>query len=199
MHLAFFKKANLITFHAPIVSIDLTKDMDIYSVNMMFDTLSKDKKIVYKNPDETSFESLSNGYAEGTLIGGNFAVMMSSFGTEYMPKGKDYILYIEDIDEQPYKIDRFISTLFISGEIEKSIKGIVVGDFINCTLKKGEKSTGFRFTKETLEEPFGYLNIPVISNVRCGHNKAKMIIAHGARVIIDTNKKIFETLENALV
>lgn len=202
LHLAFYEKCNLITFHAPMVSIDMASNRDIKSLDMMIDALSEVKKISYKNPDDTVFESMSEGYAEGILIGGNIAVMMSSFGTEYMPNmkdGKDYILYLEEIDEKPYKVDRFISTLFNSNIIGRSVKGIVVGDFINCDLKKEDKDSGFRIITDTLKERFSGLDIPVISNVRCGHDDIKMTIAHGAKVKIDTNKKIFETLDSVLL
>ncbi|WP_300365180.1 LD-carboxypeptidase [Brachyspira sp.] len=204
-HLALYEKAELITFHAPMVSIDMLKEksFDENSLNNMFDILSSNEKIVYKNPDGSDFESISfgdDGKAQGILIGGNFIVMMSSFGNEYFPKlNKDYILYIEEVDEKPYKIDRIISTLFNSKEIRKSIKGIVVGDFINCDLLEGEKETGFRTARETIIERLSNLNIPVLTNVKCGHGKTKLTIAHGAMVQIDAYNKSFETLENVLI
>lgn len=205
LHLAIYEKTNIITFHAPMVSTDMLEgdSFDEKSLNIMFDTLSSNKKIIYKNPDNTNFESISNGdngIAEGILIGGNFIVMMSSFGTEYFPKlNKDYILYIEEVDEKPYKIDRIISALFNSKEIGKSIKGIIIGDFINCDLLEGENETGFRTAKETIIENFSNINIPVLTNVKCGHNKIKFTIANGSKVKINTHHKSFETLENVLI
>ena len=204
-HLAFYEKTELITFHAPMVSIDMIKgkSFDEASLNNMFEVLESKEKIIYKNPDGSEFESISYGNdskAEGILIGGNFIVMMSSFGTEYFPKlNKDYILYIEEVDEKPYKIDRIISTLFNSKEIGKSIKGIVVGDFENCDLVEGEKETGFKTAKETIIERLSNLNIPVLTNVKCGHGKTKLTMAHGAMVKIDAKNKSFETLENVLI
>lgn len=204
-HLAFYEKTGLITFHAPMASIDMVKgkSFDEASLNNMFDVLDSREKIIYKNPDGSEFESIScgdNGKAEGILIGGNFIVMMSSFGTEYFPKlNKNYILYIEEIDEKPYKIDRVISTLFNSKEIGKSIKGIVVGDFENCDLVEGEKETGFKTAKETIIERLSNLNIPVLTNVKCGHGKIKLTMAHGTMVKIDAKNKSFETLENVLI
>lgn len=201
-HLAIYEKTGLITFHTPMISTEMVQgnSFDEQSLNNMFETLSSNNKISYKNTNNTSFESISEGIAEGVLIGGNFIVMMSNFGTEYFPKfNRDYILYIEDVDEKPYKIDRVISVLFNSKEIGRSIKGIVVGDFENCDLLENEKETGFRTVKDTIIERLSNLNIPVLTNVKCGHNKIKFTMAHGAMVKIDTYNKSFETLESVLI
>lgn len=209
LHLSIYQKTKLITFHAPMVDTDMSinkvKDgistFSKESLNMMFNTLSSTHNIEYKNPDNTNFESISDGIAKGILIGGNFIVMMSSIYTEYFPElqNNNYILYIEEIDEKPYKIDRMISTLINSKLIGNAIKGIVVGDFENCDLKEGEKATGFKTAKETILERLSNINIPVLTNIRCGHNKMKLTMAHGAEVEIDTYKKTFRTLENVLI
>ena len=205
LHLAIYQKTKLITFHAPMVDIDMAMSRDNSfskeSLNMMFSTLSSKENIEYKNPDNTNFNSISEGIAEGILIGGNFIVMMSSFGTEYFPDftNNNYILYIEEIDEKPYKIDRMLSTIINSKLIGKCIKGIIVGDFEDCDLKENQKDTGLRTAKETILERLSNINIPVLTNVRCGHNKIKLTLAHGAKVEIDTYKNTFRTLENILI
>lgn len=200
LHLAFFKKTGLVTFHSPMLTSDMANIKCQNSIDIMINTLSNTGVIEYKNPDNTEFETFKSGYADGVLIGGNLAVLMSSFGTHYMPLPKDTILYIEDIDEKPYKIDRMLSTLLISGEIGKSIKAIVLGDFTCCDIKEDEKATsGFTTFKQTIIDRFENVKVPIISNVRCGHGTSKMTMAHGVKVEIDTDKKIFRTLENALV
>jgi muramoyltetrapeptide carboxypeptidase len=196
LQLAIYKKTGLISFSGAMLAVELFKEMDPKSEEMFWKLLTSKSKIgMIKNPDGIDFQSNNNGSAEGILLGGNLSMIMSIFGTEYCPSFKNSIFIFEDVEEEPYRIDRFLSQLRNSKTLEQ-ISGMMVGSMTDCVPKDATKPT------LTLDQVFNdylsELKIPIISNVEYGHVPVKTTIPFGIKTKIDAKKKTVEFLESAV-
>lgn len=197
LQLAFFQKANLVTFAGPMLAVDFHSEINRYTEENFWRTVTSTKKIEKVIlPEGEALLPLRKGKAEGEIIGGNLSLILSLLGTEYFPKMKDKILFIEDIDEAPYKVDRMLNQLTISGIVEK-IGGILLGEFTDCVEKDSGKRT------LTLDEVFnkylGELPFPVIKNFPHGHRKANYTIPFGIKTKLNADKGYVEFLESAVI
>ena len=119
-----------------------------------------------------------NGEARGTLIGGNLSILYSLNGTPLMPKSSDAILFIEDLDEYLYHVDRMMMNLKLSGFL-KGLNGVILGgmsDMNDNTIPFGKNAL------EIMNEHLGDLGIPVCYEFPAGHIKTNMPLLLGAEV-----------------
>jgi len=115
-----------------------------------------------------SFKKLNtvvSGQAEGSLMGGNLTMLSHLAGTQSMPDLEGAILFIEDVGERPYRIDRALEHLSMAGELDK-VSGIVLGDFYECGDENSLITLG-----EIFYEKFRHLDVPVASGLQVGHKK----------------------------
>ena len=124
----------------------------------------------------------------GKITGGNLAIISSTLGTAYEIDTRNKILFLEDIGEEPYRVDRMLNQLHLSGKL-KDCAGIILGDFKDCNASDSSNSL-------ELEEVFHDLLIPlekpILSNVRAGHCMPMITLPLGVDSIIDaTRKKMF--------
>lgn len=195
LQLAIFKKTGLITFSGPMLAVDIYSNFDAYSEEFFWMILtSKAKKIEIKNPDGVDISVLKHGKTTGTLLGGNLSLLASIVGTKFQPDFSDSILVIEDIGEEPYRIDRYLAQLKNAGIFDK-INGCILGQFTDCVPKEPEKSLTL---EQIFQDYFGNLKIPVISNLSYGHIPQKVTLPIGARIKIDTKRGTITIVEQVL-
>jgi muramoyltetrapeptide carboxypeptidase len=195
LQLAIFKKTGLVTFSGPMLAVDIYSNFDSFAEDFFWRILtSREKKIEIKNPNGVELNTLKSGKATGTLLGGNLSLIASIMGTKYQPSFNGSVLVIEDIGEEPYRIDRYLSQLKNSGVLYK-INACILGQFTDCAPKEPEKSL-------TLEQIFndylGNLRIPVISNLSYGHIPQKLTLPLGARVRVDAKRQKITIIESVL-
>jgi muramoyltetrapeptide carboxypeptidase len=195
LQLAIFKKTGLVTFSGPMLAVDIYSNFDGFAEDFFWRILtSREKKIEIKNPNGVELNTLKSGKATGTLLGGNLSLIASIMGTKYQPSFNGSVLVIEDIGEEPYRIDRYLSQLKNSGVLYK-INACILGQFTDCAPKEPEKSL-------TLEQIFndylGNLKIPVISNLSYGHIPQKLTLPLGARVRVDAKRQKITIIESVL-
>jgi muramoyltetrapeptide carboxypeptidase len=197
LHLALLKKTGLITFAGPMVATDFGKDeVSTYTEEHFWKTITTSKKIGnIVPPGEDKLFSLNKGKAKGELTGGNLALMMSLAGTPLFPELKGKILMIEDIGEQPYRVDRLVNQLKLMGAF-KQLKGIILGAFTDCLEPDFTKRT--LTLNEVIEDYFEKLSIPVIYNFPHGHINDLVTVPFGIDVSINASKHTVEFTENAV-
>ncbi len=194
LQLAIFKKTGLITFSGPMLAVDIYS-FDGYTEEFFWKILtSRSKEIEIKNPNGIELATFKLGKAVGILLGGNLSLLASIIGTKYQPDFKGSILVIEDIGEEPYRIDRYLSQLKNSGVLSK-IKGCILGQFTDCVPKEEEKSLTL---EQIFQDYIGNLKIPVISNLNYGHIPQKLTLPIGAKVRIDSKRKTITIVERIL-
>lgn len=129
LHIAINQKSNLATYHG-IMASSIQK-WDEFTYASLIEALTFQDKLVIKNPYDEKFISLYDGSCEGRLIGGNLSLITSTLGTEYEIDTKGKILFIEEIGEYTYKIDKMLNHLQMAGKFQ-NCQGIIFGEFTNC-------------------------------------------------------------------
>lgn len=196
-----FKKTGLITFHGPVA----TSTFNEFSVNNFKGVLmnpQSNKKLFNTNPpsDENIYgvQTLVEGKAKGRLIGGNLSIMVSLIGTKYDVDYSNKIIFIEEIGEEPYRIDRMLTQLIQADKFKKAA-GIMMGIFSKCEPKEKDPSFSKSFSlMEVLKDRFSGFKIPVIYGMSFGHVKDKFTIPFGALAELDTSEQSFTLLESAV-
>lgn len=192
LHIAINQKSKLITYHGPMVSTELIKGLDEYSFNYYNKFLfCNDNMIELCNPIENPIKTINPGVAEGKLIGGNLSLICSSLGTKYEINTKNKILFLEEVEEVPYKIDRMLTQLKQSGKL-KDANGIILGSFTNCIAPNNKKSLSLQ---EVFNEIISPLKKPTISNLVCGHCLPTLTLPLGSKILLDANNKKIKILE----
>lgn len=196
LHCALQAKTGLISFHGPNGS----DGWPAFNVRQ-FQQLFFDKSLpLYQNEAEQKDElvprnsqtlTIQGGVAEGRLVGGNLTVLTALSGTPYFPDCRDKILFIEDIAEAPYRIDRMLSTLALNGTLQQ-IKGLVFGECTDCTPENGY---GNLTLDQILQDYLLPLNIPVYRGAMIGHLKRQFILPVGGKVRLDATAGTLQLLE----
>jgi muramoyltetrapeptide carboxypeptidase len=134
--------------------------------------------------------------AQGPLIGGNLAVLTSLAGTPYWPSFDGAILFLEDVNEYVYRIDRMLSTLMLTGALER-VAGVVLGGFTDC--KPSEGSFGSLTLDDVFDDYFSGLGVPVYAGAQFGHVKRKFTLPLGVQAEIDADEGTLRLLDAAVM
>jgi len=194
LHIAINQMSDLVTFHGPMVSTELFYDIEIFTKDYLFKNIMKPEPLgMVKNPKNVEIEILLPGKCEGGLIGGNLSLLAATIGTPYEIDTKGKILFIEDIDEELYKIDRMLTQLRLSGKLNDA-KGFVLGNWNNCVAKEPEKSLTLMEIFEEILVPIGK---PTIYNVMIGHCEPMITLPLGVNSILDAENKALIIDESA--
>ncbi len=196
LHLAFYQKAGLVTFAGPMVAVDFHNEVSPFTEEIFWGMVTSNKKIGrLPVPLDEKLFTLIKGSTEGRLIGGNLALVLSLAGTEYMPPFKDKILFLEDIGENPYRIDRMLNQLKLM-KVFKQIKGVILGTFTDCNENDPEKRS--LSLNEVIFDYFSKFKIPVIYNFQHGHIKNNITLPMGLKYKLNATKCFVEINESAV-
>ena len=192
-------RTGLVTFHAPVG----VSDWNAFSVAQFKAVLMDAQPHTMSNPAERGdnlvqkdnrITTLRPGVARGPLLGGNLAVLSSLAGSAYMPRFDGAILFLEDVNEYIYRVDRMLSTLKLAGVLDR-LAGVVVGAFTNC--KPGE-GFGTLTLDEVFDDYFLPLNVPVYRGAMIGHIRQKFTVPVGLPAEIDAGAGSIRLLSPAV-
>lgn len=188
LHLAIHAKTGLVTFHGP----NGMGRWDTWSIEYLKRVLFNAEAVTFENPQalsdrnalaqtENRVQTITPGTASGRLIGGNLTVMTTILGSPYVPSADGAILFLEDVGEDLYRIDRMFTQLKLAGILDR-IRGFVFGTCAECGPGEG-------FASLTLEEIFADhikpLRIPAWFGAMIGHQTPQWTLPVGADVQID--------------
>ena len=128
----------------------------------------------------------------GTLIGGNLSLISAMIGSPYFPRVNDPILFLEEIDERPYRIDRTLQHLKLNGIFHRT-KGLILGSFIDCTPAKGKPSLTLR---QVFADVFSNASYPVVSGFHHGHVGRSGALPICVRALINGRNNQLRILES---
>lgn len=135
------------------------------------------------------------GRVEGQLVGGNLTALVSLMGTPYHPDFNSRILFLEDKNERNDILDRWLTTLWVAGELDR-VSGVAFGNFENCGTKGSENML-------TIEELFGdrmmKVKKPSCFGLPFGQGPASEYVPYGCNAKFDAQAGVLEILESALV
>lgn len=192
MHLAIHQKTGLVTFHGPVTLSRFTGYTQEHFRKALFNT-SPIGAVTNPPPSdplrpEHTLRAVRPGKARGRLIGGNLSLIASLMGTPYEIDTRGKILFIEDVDEQPYSIDRMLTQLRLAGKL-RSAAGIVFGECADCRQRDYKPSFDSTFSLgEVVDSILGELKIPVLSGLTIGHTDDQLTLPLGLMATLDADR-----------
>lgn len=192
LHLAIFKRTGLVTFHGPVVLSRYTE----YTQQAFRRAVFTAKPMgAFTNPKEAnelrpqhSLRTIRSGEASGRLVGGNLSLIAMTMGTPFEIDTENKILFLEDVGEEPYRIDRMLTNLRLAGKLHRAA-GIIFGECAECTPR--DFRPGFQSTfslGEVLDNVLGDLPIPVLSGLTIGHTTDQLTLPLGVSATLDASR-----------
>ena len=175
----------MVTFHAPMVAMDMARGLSENGARFLWPVL-KGEKTSWK---VDLGEAIRPGKAEADLVGGCLSILVTTLGTAYEIDTQGKILFIEDVGEKPYRVERMLTHLKMAGKLSKPA-GVLVGDFTGC---EGEGERGIR---EVIEDVFRDVSYPVVTGMRAGHGPENFTLPIGARMLLDGDAASLALLES---
>ena len=188
LHLAMYQEARVVSFHGQVGGGDMTEFTKGHIDRVLFKGEFPYSIPAFSAPyiKGTEYESfvITPGKASGPLTGGNLSLLAAMTGTAFAPKFKNHIVFIEEIGEAPYRVDRLLTQL-LQGTDLKEAAGIVLGIFNDCE-QKGDSPT--LKLAETLRDRLSGLNIPIYYGAPFGHISDQCVLPYGMEVSINAEK-----------
>ncbi|MES2766529.1 MAG: LD-carboxypeptidase [Bacteroidota bacterium] len=186
--------SNVVTFHGPVASSVFNE----FTLNYFSKTLFAPEGISapFKNIEYfgKGLLTINEGTARGRLTGGNLAMIVSTLGTPYEIDTKDKILFLEEIEEEPYKIDRMLTQLWLAGKLQEAA-GIALGVFTKCDEPKRRRSRTGSALQDVLTARIKPLKIPCVYGLPFGHVVDKLTLPLGIAAELNATAKTFTVIE----
>lgn len=202
LHLAIYKKTGLVTFHGPLA----TSTWNNFAAEHFQKLLFEAEAVQYENPSDKGglltqtrnrIRTITPGTATGGLLGGNLSVLTNIMGTPYFPENwENSILYLEDVGEKIYAVDRMMTQLQLGGVLGK-ISGFIFGKCTECD-PGGSSGYGSLTLEEVIDHYIKPLGIPAFSGAMIGHINDNVTIPNGIRAEMDAEKGAFKLLSPAV-
>jgi muramoyltetrapeptide carboxypeptidase len=203
LHMAIAAKGGAYTLHGPNGSSAWGESsLDSFKA-ITFDGAMP----VYKNPVASDdrlvqrkwrIQKLTGGKAQGRLLGGNLTVLTALAGTQYLPSFDGAILFLEDVDEAEYRIDRMLTQLGQAGVLSK-LAGVVFGQCTSCSDPDGSGAGGGFTLNMLLQQHLGSLGVPAFQGAWFGHIADQHSLPVGALAEIDADAGTLRLLESAVI
>ena len=201
LHLALQSQTGLVTFHSPhpMDGIGVPDGLSDLTARTYWRALLAEEytnergyEIPLTDQERESIITLFPGKATGRIVGGNLALVVALMGTPYEIDTNENILLLEDINEQPYRIDRALSQLKLAGKLD-ALAGILLGQFTQCEAPPNDKS---QTLEEVFQDYFAKLGIPILQNYPTGHCRDNATLPLNTEVEMDANERRIKVLEN---
>lgn len=188
---AIYQKTGLVTFHGPVgttlndpYTIDALKSvLENPRRNHLIQSEAEDSQKIAESPEYERY-LIHPGKAEGRLAGGNLSLMAAMSGTPYQINCENAIVCIEDVDEEPYRVDRMLTQLIESGQLGKAA-GIALGVFSGCHTSKNKNSFSL---KEVILDRVKPLSLPAVYGLSFGHIKHNFTFPIGLEAVLDAGE-----------
>ena len=200
LHLAILQNCGLVTFHGPVAASTFSDYSKKHVINMLMNPSAPYK--IELSPDNVAKESnlfkteiITKGKCRGKIVGGNLSLLTALAGTPFALRNvKGKILFIEDVGELPYRVDRMLTQLRQSVDLH-SLAGIALGVFEDCNPKNSDSQSLIDVVKDRL----GDLKIPVIYGLSFGHIRDQFTLPVGIEAELDTENATMTFLETGVV
>src|SRR5699024_2980688 len=184
LHTAIRQRTGLTTFHGPMPASDVADtDFDEVSASM-FRQLFEPAALYYAG-NISPLNVIVPGEACAELVGGNLSLLISTLGTPYEIDTHGKMLLLEDIGEEPYRVDSMLNQLRLAGKLDAAA-GIVIGDFAEADPPEGKPSISL---DQVFYDYFYSLPCPVMSGFKIGHCFPHFCVPLGDTAVINTTDK----------
>ena len=198
--LGIHARTGLVTFHGPTGGSSWSEFTTDHATRVLFDGEAITMRNHVGTADrlvqvENRVLTITSGKARGPLLGGNLTVLTALMGAGYLPDFDGCILFLEDVREEVYRVDRMLTQLKLAGVLDR-IAGLVFG---RCTDCDPSRSYGSLTLREVLTDHIAPLGIPAWYGSMIGHIKDKFTIPLGVQAEIDADQGTIKLLEPAVV
>jgi len=160
LQLWLLDQIQLPAFHGPMLSADFAREDGVHLPSLQAALGGKP----YSVSAPEGMRSLQPGRARGTLYGGCMSILTALLGTPYEPQTEGKLLFLEDVNEKPYQIDRMLWQLREAGKLE-GVRGIVFGEMLGCTSPGAPPE----LLEEAILRALDDFKGPIAIGLRCGH------------------------------
>lgn len=196
LHTALGQKAGLATLQGPMASAGIAYTLDAVSSGYLLRAMTEPEPLgPILNPPDEVIACMVGGCVTGPIVGGNLALIAALMGTPYELDTRGKLLFLEDIDEEPYRVDRMLTQLALAGKFEDA-QGIICGTFTNCNSVN--YSHGFQIIDvfNNVVAPFGK---PMIWNLQSGHGAYNIALPFGVEATLDAANGILIIEESVVL
>ena len=196
LHSAINARTGLVTFHGP----NGTGSWNSFNADQFRRVFFERELMRFENPVEPGDElvqrqnrtlTITGGKARGALVGGNLTVLTALAGSPYLPDFDGRILFLEDVSEAPYRVDRMLTTLKLAGVLDR-IAGFIFGECTDCDPGEGYGSLTL---DQIFDDHIRPLGIPAYRGAMIGHIRRQFIVPVGGLVEMDADAGSFRMLE----
>ncbi len=202
LHLAIHRRAGLVTFHSPVATSRpndywhyhflriLTEPQPNYTMHMSVEN----ERRAEKDP-LFGIRTYRHGVAEGPLIGGNLSIVAALAGTPFAAQTHGRILFLEDVREAPYRVDRMLTQLDQADPFARTA-GVMFGVFTRADVRDDDRTLTM---EEVIAHHLGPLKVPAVAGYSVGHIAHQMTLPIGVRARLDTEDQSLTLLEPAVL
>jgi muramoyltetrapeptide carboxypeptidase len=184
LHMGLMAKTGAISYAGPMFAADFATDQPVeFTLDNFWQCLAGPTHVITEQAAGNPSLDVS-----GKIWGGNLAMLVSLLGTEYFPRIEGGILFVEDINEHPYRVERMLLQLLQAGVLGRQ-KALVLGDFSAYRLSPADKGYDFDVMLDYLRRT---LPLPVLTGLQFGHIAKRVTIPFGARARLVSDGARFE-------
>lgn len=180
----FLQECGMVAFHGPMVAMDVARGLKGRSEDFFWGVLSGEQR----QWQVRIAEMIRPGVVEAEMMGGCLSTIVTTLGTPYEIHTRGKILFLEDVGEKPYRIERMLTHLQMAGKLD-GLAGLVFGSFTDC---EGE---GERGLVEIIRELFADAPYPVVMGLTAGHGEENLLLPFGVKMGLDAKARILSLLE----
>ena len=181
----FTGKCGMVTFHAPMIATLARADEQ--SVSSLLSALTENRSLTIA---ADAPRTIVAGRATGIVAGGNLSTLSHMIGTPFFPDFSGAVVFLEDVGEKPYRIDRMLTQLLLSGAFDRAA-GICLGSFLDC----GDDAE----IRKVFEDRLSLLPIPVAAGFPIGHGMPNLTLPIGLEAVFDSKEGSLAYAESAVL
>lgn len=183
VQLALFARAGLVTFGGPMLTANFgAESLSAFTIEHFWRALGSSEFTIRESTPQAVELDVS-----GTLWGGNLAMIASLIGTPFMPRIEDGILFIEDVNEHPYRVERMLYQLHLSGILDRQ-QALVLGDFTGGRLSAYDNGFDLDVVTAQISRVAG---LPIVTGLRFGHGADLVTLPFGAQARLQASRDSF--------
>jgi muramoyltetrapeptide carboxypeptidase len=183
--LALYSRARVVTYHGPVA----TSRFDPFTAEWFRRTLALPEALQPWRLSNPQWRVLAPGRATGVLVGGNLSLLVATLGTPYEVDLRGAVLFLEDVGEEPYRVDRMLMQLALAGKLQQCA-AVLLGRFRAPWGRFPSGTIGWQPPVEQIFRDYlASLNIPVLAGLPIGHVLQKLTLPIGVRALVDADAR----------
>ncbi|NLD20399.1 MAG: LD-carboxypeptidase [Clostridiales bacterium] len=191
LHTAITQRCDFVTYHGPMPNTDY-RELDQFTLDSLKKCLFSPEKLEkLENPADETMKILHSGNTHGILTGGNISLIMSTLGSPYEIDTKGKILFLEDVGERPYRLDKSLTAIALAGKF-RDCSGIILGTFAECEEPAPETvppntviAKDYLSLEQIIEEVILPWRKPTLFNLRAGHIYPQSTLPLGSEISLN--------------